>query len=60
MRRRSLVALGAAATASLTGWAVFAAPVTPPAAASELQTFTDCEELRQWYVDAALPQVGPW
>ncbi len=22
--------------------------------------FTGCAELRQWYVDAALPQVGPW
>lgn len=25
-----------------------------------LPAFTDCEELRRWYVDAALPQVGPW
>ena len=22
--------------------------------------FADCEELRRWYVEAALPQVGPW
>ena len=30
------------------------------ARAQALPTFADCEELRQWYVDAALPQVGPW
>lgn len=34
--------------------------VAPPAAATELEPFDDCEELRQWYVDAALPHVGPW
>ena len=32
----------------------------PSAAAEELPTFDDCEQLRQWYVDSALPQVGPW
>jgi hypothetical protein len=33
----------------------------PEAAAAEaLPAFDDCEELRQWYVDAALPHVGPW
>lgn len=30
------------------------------ARAQALPTFVDCEGLRQWYVDAALPQVGPW
>lgn len=30
------------------------------ARAQALPTFADCEGLRQWYVDAALPQVGPW
>ena len=34
----------------------------PPAAAAaeELPAFEDCESLRQWYVEAALPAVGPW
>jgi hypothetical protein len=32
----------------------------PAAAAEGLPTFGDCAELRQWYVDQALPQVGPW
>jgi len=36
-------------------------PVSPPAAAAEqLLAFEDCAELRGWYVDAALPLVGPW
>jgi len=30
------------------------------AASPLLPSFEDCEELRRWYVDAALPQVGPW
>jgi hypothetical protein len=33
----------------------------PRAVAAEgLAAFEDCEELRQWYVEAALPHVGPW
>ena len=32
----------------------------PSVAADELPAFTDCEQLRQWYVDRALPQVGPY
>jgi hypothetical protein len=32
----------------------------PSVAADELSTFGDCEQLRQWYVDRALPQVGPY
>ncbi|HET7690126.1 MAG TPA: beta-propeller domain-containing protein [Nocardioidaceae bacterium] len=32
----------------------------PRAAAGELPAFADCAELRDWYVDQALPQVGPW
>jgi hypothetical protein len=38
-------------------------PVTGPplrAVAASLTAFGSCEELRRWYVDAALPQVGPW
>ena len=32
----------------------------PSAAAGELPAFEDCEQLRQWYVDQALPLVGPY
>lgn len=32
----------------------------PPAAAAELPRFEHCEELRRWYVRAALREVGPW
>jgi hypothetical protein len=32
----------------------------PSAAADELPAFQDCDQLRQWYVDRALPQVGPY
>jgi hypothetical protein len=33
---------------------------TPAAAAGELVPFEDCEELRQWYVERALPDVGAY
>ena len=33
---------------------------SPPASASPLPLFGGCEELRQWYVDRALPLVGPY
>ncbi len=33
---------------------------TRPVAATALPAFTDCEQLRRWYVARALPQVGPW
>lgn len=32
----------------------------PTAVADELAGFADCDRLRQWYVDRALPHVGPW
>jgi hypothetical protein len=32
----------------------------PAAAAQELVPFEDCEELREWYVEQALPDVGPY
>src|SRR3954465_3364756 len=32
----------------------------PEAEAAGLPTFEDCTELRQWYVEQALPRVGPW
>ena len=73
MRRRSLAALGAGATASAATCALLTAgvvgtslailvapPLAPPATAEELRSFDGCEELREWYVDAALPMVGPW
>ena len=71
MRRRTFAALGAGASVSAATCALLttgvvgaslAVLVAPPApaAAEELQPFERCEELRQWYVDAALPLVGPW
>lgn len=73
MRRRTFAALGAGASVSAATCALLttgvvgaslavlaAPPLAPPAAAEELQPFERCEELRQWYVDAALPLVGPW
>ena len=73
MRGRTFAALGAGATASAATVALLttgvvgaslsilvAPPLTSPAAAEDLQPFDDCEQLRRWYVDAALPMVGPW
>jgi len=64
------VAVGAAACAVLTtgvlggtaGLVGAAASLVriPTAAADELPAFEDCEQLREWYVDEALPHVGPW
>ena len=34
--------------------------LTPTASAAELVPFEDCGELRDWYVEQALPQVGPY
>jgi beta propeller domain-containing protein len=39
---------------------VVGSAVAPPASAAELPAFSTCEQLRQWYVHAALPEVGPW
>ncbi len=33
---------------------------SPSASAAPLPAFSGCEELRQWYVDRALPLVGPF
>jgi len=73
MRRRTFAALGAGATASAATCALLttgvlgaslgllvAPPLSAPATAQDLQSFDSCEELREWYVDAALPLVGPW
>ena len=68
--RRSLLTLAAGATAvavvGVGGPAMVAAPsgtgglLLPRAAAATLPAFTGCEELRKWYVERALPRVGPW
>ena len=61
MRRRTLAVLGAGLASAVAGGTVLAAPtLSPPAAAGELPTFTDCRELLAWYVDGTLPMVGPW
>lgn len=61
MRRRTYASLGAGVTLVGTLLAVLVAPpLSPPAAADALRSFDSCEELRQWYVDATLPMVGPW
>ena len=73
MRRRTFAALGAGATATAATCALLttgvvgaslavlvAPPLVAPVAAEQLQTFDSCEELREWYVDAALPMVGAW
>ncbi|HSE10660.1 MAG TPA: beta-propeller domain-containing protein, partial [Nocardioidaceae bacterium] len=72
MRRRTWAGLGIGATATLAATAVLNGVVAPSgslvgdvldlpaAAATELEPFAGCEELRQWYVDAALPHVTAW
>jgi hypothetical protein len=62
-----LVATNASLTVAVTGLAGLtgdpSGPVgflTPGAAAAELVRFEDCDELLQWYVDEALPEVGPY
>jgi uncharacterized secreted protein with C-terminal beta-propeller domain len=68
MRRRTWRNLGIGAAATVAATAVIGglasppgSPVDPPpAAATELERFTGCEELRRWYVEAALPHVTPW
>ncbi len=70
MGRRSAAAVGIGALATVAATAVLGgvtgAPgglgeaLSPPAGAAELEAFEDCGQLRRWYVDAALPHVGPW
>jgi hypothetical protein len=68
MRRRTWRNLGIGATATVAATALLIGVGGPPgspvhvprAVASELERFGDCEELRRWYVDAALPHVTPW
>jgi hypothetical protein len=57
------LALTTSLTAVVTGLAGApqAGPFGPsPAAADELVPFGDCAELLSWYVEEALPHVGPW
>jgi hypothetical protein len=68
MRRRAWRNLGIGAAATLAASALLSGVVgpsgspvhVPSATAGELERFVDCEELRQWYVDAALPHVTAW
>jgi hypothetical protein len=71
VRRRTWASFGIGATATVTATMVLSGVLTPserivgdvvtlPAAATELTPFTGCEELRQWYVDAALRNVTAW
>jgi hypothetical protein len=56
----SLFAAGLLATAG-PALAPAGSPLGAPAAhADELPRFDGCEQLRRWYVDAALASVGPW
>jgi hypothetical protein len=55
------LAVTASLTAVVTGIAsTTSGPFSAPAAAAELSAFADCEELLEWYVEQALPSVGPW
>lgn len=69
--RIATVALGAAAGVTVTAalgagvlsngaGVVQRLTVGTPAAAGELPAFEDCEQLRRWYVAAALKRVGPY
>ncbi len=76
IRRRGITTFAVGATAGAVACAVLTTGVlgsgahlvgavgslfrVPVAAAGELPAFDDCEQLRQWYVDRALPQVGPY
>lgn len=62
-RRRGVVRVGlvvvvTAATAAVATGAF--GPTTPSAAADGLRPFGDCAQVREWYVDALRPLVGPY
>ncbi len=52
-----MVAAGVLATSATI---VLTDPTTPAANATDLVPFKNCDSLRDWYVDHALDQVGPW
>ncbi len=62
-RRRAVARIAAVAVAT-TATAVVATgafgPGAAPAAADGLRAFDDCAEVRDWYVDALRPLVGPY
>ncbi len=58
--RRGLVVGVLVAGGVATGTSVLSVATPAPAQAGELSAFAGCDELRTWYVDAALPQVGPY
>jgi uncharacterized secreted protein with C-terminal beta-propeller domain len=53
------LAMGGLVTVGVTG-SVLVDPGAPPAQAAGLTTFDTCAELREWYVDHAIGQVGPY
>lgn len=68
-RARTWASVGVGVTATVAATAVLSGGLgdgpagllaTPPAVAGELTRFADCEELRRWYVAAALPHVTEW
>jgi Beta propeller domain len=66
MSKRRIWAGGAGAigivagVATLVGVSPTTGPTTPAAAATELTPFDTCDQLRSWYVKAALPHVTAW
>lgn len=55
------VVTGGTASARKVGGAIDELVLPRAAAAAQgLPAFEGCEKLRRWYVEAALPQVGPW
>ncbi len=59
-RLTALVGVAAGAALGLTVGLGLPGSGTPAAAAAPLRAFSGCEQLRQWYVDRALPLVGPY
>jgi hypothetical protein len=66
MRRRTWALAGLAATAVVAAGGIAPAGtgsfpgVTATASAAALRGFDDCRDMLDWYVDAALPHVGPY
>jgi hypothetical protein len=59
MRRIAIMGVATVAAATAVTFGITSL-ITPTAQAAELTPFTDCNELRDWYVESALPQVGPY
>ena len=59
-RSRTVVGTATGAVAGLAVGLGISVAGSPPAVASPLPTFDGCDELLRWYVDRALPYVGPY